>query len=47
MHRAGRIDTMAPPADDPTLFAMAGNILPLIFAGLMMVIAVAIGRRQS
>ena len=46
-HRAGRIDTIVPPADEPTLFALAGNVLPLLFAGLLIAIAVAIGRRRS
>ena len=36
---AGRLDTALPPAKAPTLFARFGNILPLGFAALLIVLA--------
>jgi len=46
LHRAGRIDGLIPPAAPPTLFAMLGNILPLAWAVLILLLArVAIRRR--
>ena len=45
MHRAGRIDTMLPPAHAPTLFARYGNILPVGFALLLLAAAIAFRRR--
>jgi apolipoprotein N-acyltransferase len=44
--RAGRIDGVIPPAAPPTLFATLGNILPLAWAVLILLLArVAIRRR--
>lgn len=45
MHRAGRIDTLLPPAHAPTLFARYGNILPVGFALLLLAAAIAFRRR--
>lgn len=44
-HVAGRIDTNLPTAHAPTLFARYGNILPLIFALLLLLAAIAFRRR--
>jgi apolipoprotein N-acyltransferase len=41
---AGRIDTMLPPARPPTLFARAGNIIPVIFGFLLIAAGIAAGR---
>ncbi len=46
MHRAGRIDTHTPPAYAPTLFARMGNILPLLWASLLIIAAIAIRFRR-
>jgi apolipoprotein N-acyltransferase len=46
MGAAGRIDTRLPPPHSPTLFARYGNILPLLFAALLLVLAIASGRRR-
>jgi apolipoprotein N-acyltransferase len=43
---ADRIDTRLPPPHAPTLFARYGNILPLIFAGLLLAFAIASARRR-
>jgi apolipoprotein N-acyltransferase len=43
---AGRIDTLVPVAHAPTLFARFGNILPLGFALLLAVSAIALARRR-
>ena len=43
---AGRIDTRLPPPHKPTLFARHGNILPLLFAGLLLVLAIASARAR-
>jgi apolipoprotein N-acyltransferase len=45
MHRAGRIDTVVPPAHAPTLFARHGNMLPVGFALLLLALAIAYRRR--
>ena len=45
MHRAGRIDTLVPPAHAPTLFARFGNRLPVGFALLLLALAIAFRRR--
>jgi apolipoprotein N-acyltransferase len=45
MHQAGRIDTVVPPAHAPTLFARHGNVLPVGFALLLLVLAIAFRRR--
>lgn len=42
----GRIDTRLPPPHEPTLFARYGNILPLLFAGLLLAFAIASGRAR-
>lgn len=42
---AGAIDALLPPAKEPTLFARAGNILPFLFALLLVGIAIAVRRR--
>lgn len=41
MHAAGRIDTLLPPPHAPTIFARHGNILPVGFALLLLVAAIA------
>ncbi len=46
MHQAGRIDTVLPAAHARTLFARYGNILPIGFALLLLLSAVAIGLRR-
>ena len=46
MGAAGRIDTRLPPPHSPTLFSQYGNILPLIFAGLLLALAIASRRRR-
>ncbi|MDX2209720.1 MAG: apolipoprotein N-acyltransferase [Sphingopyxis sp.] len=43
---AGRIDTRLPPPHEPTLFARYGNILPLLFASLLLAFAIASGRAR-
>ena len=45
MHKAGRIDTVVPPAHAPTLFARHGNMLPVGFALLLLALAIAFRRR--
>ncbi|WP_411339476.1 apolipoprotein N-acyltransferase [Sphingopyxis sp. J-6] len=45
MHRPGRIDTTLPPPHAPTLFARFGNLLPVGFALLLLVAAIAFRRR--
>ena len=45
MHTAGRIDTVVPKAHAPTLFARHGNSLPVGFALLLLVLAIAFRRR--
>ncbi|MEO7913960.1 MAG: apolipoprotein N-acyltransferase, partial [Novosphingobium sp.] len=45
---AGRLDGTVPPAHVPTLFAQAGNMLPLGWAAVLLVLSlVAIRRRQG
>lgn len=46
MGAAGRIDTRLPPAHQPTIFARHGNILSLLFAGFLFVLAIASARRR-
>lgn len=41
-HKAGHIDAMLPRAHPPTLFALWGNLVPLIFAGALALLAVAL-----
>ncbi|MEQ8311897.1 MAG: apolipoprotein N-acyltransferase [Sphingopyxis sp.] len=45
MHAAGRIDTVVPPAHEPTLFARFGNALPVGFALALLALAIAFRRR--
>jgi len=48
MHRAGRIDGYVPAAHRPTPFAHYGNILPLLFAGLLLAIGLMpLARRRA
>lgn len=41
-HSAGHIDATLPRAHPPTLFARFGNLLPLMFAGALLLLAVAL-----
>ena len=43
---AGRLDGMIPPAQAPTLFARAGNMLPLGWAMLLLVLSLVARRRR-
>ena len=43
--RAGVIDARLPPPRPPTLFARLGNVLPFLFALLLVAIAIAVGRK--
>jgi apolipoprotein N-acyltransferase len=45
LHRAGYLESGLPPALPPTLFARLGNLLPFLFAGLL--IAAAIASRRA
>ena len=45
MHEAGRIDAFVPKAHAPTPFARYGNVLPVAFALLLLVAAIAFRRR--
>nr|WP_243853919.1 apolipoprotein N-acyltransferase [Sphingopyxis panaciterrae] len=45
MHQAGRIDSFVPKPHPPTLFARYGNALPVGFALLLLVAAIAFRRR--
>ncbi len=45
MHAAGRIDTVVPPAHEPTLFARFGNALPVGLALALLALAIAFRRR--
>lgn len=38
-HQAGRLDGMIPPPDEPTLFARHGNVLPLLLAGVLILVS--------
>ncbi len=46
MHRADYIDGTIPPARAPTLFARAGNLLPLGWALLLLVLSLVASRRK-
>lgn len=46
MHEARRLEGHVPPASPPTLFAQAGNVLPLAWALLLLLGSVAILRRR-
>jgi apolipoprotein N-acyltransferase len=41
----GFIDSPLPPPGKATLFARLGNLLPLLFALLLVAVAVAVGRK--
>ena len=47
MHRAGRLDGVIPPAAPPTLFSRLGNILPLGWALLTLLLALVAMRRRA
>ena len=47
MHRAGRLDGVIPPAAAPTLFSRLGNILPLGWALLVLLLAYVAMRRRA
>ena len=44
-HEAGRLDGMIPPAAEPTPFARHGNVLPLVFAGMLFLVSLVALRR--
>ena len=44
--RAGRIDTVIPPARPATLFARLGNIVPVAFGFLLLFAGIAVGRSR-
>ena len=46
MHQARRLEGLVPPALPPTLFARAGNLLPLCWAGLLLLASLATLRRR-
>ena len=43
---AGRIDTTIPSARQPTLFARAGNLIPVLFGFLLLIAGIAVGRSR-
>ena len=43
---AGRIDTVIPPAREPTLFARAGHLIPVIFGFLLLIAGIAVARSR-
>jgi apolipoprotein N-acyltransferase len=45
-HVAGRLDGLIPPAHAPTLFARLGNMLPLCWALLLLVVSLVATRRR-
>jgi apolipoprotein N-acyltransferase len=47
MHRAGRLDGLVPPAAPPTLFARLGNLLPLGWALIVLLLARVAMRRRA
>lgn len=47
VHRAGRLDGVIPPAAPPTLFSRLGNILPLGWALLVLLLARVAMRRSA
>lgn len=44
-HTAGRLDGMIPPPHEPTLFARWGNLLPLLYAALLLAASAVALRR--
>ena len=47
MHQAGRLDGVIPPAAQPTPFSRLGNILPLGWALLVLLLALVAMRRSA
>ncbi len=47
MGNAGRIDEVIPPARTATLFALSGNIIPLLFAGVLLLLALVPAVRRT
>lgn len=45
--KADRLDGLVPPAHVPTLFARLGNMLPLAFAAVLLVLSLLVLRRSS
>lgn len=45
--KADRLDGMVPPAHVPTLFARLGNMLPLAFAAILLVLSLLVLRRAA
>ena len=43
-HRAARLDGLVPPAHSPTLFARLGNLLPLLWAALLVALSLVARR---
>ena len=43
---AGRIDTTIPVKRGPTIFARAGNIIPVLFGFLLVIAGIAVGRSR-
>ena len=43
---AGRIDATMPPPRPPTLFARAGNLIPVIFGFLLLIAGIAVARSR-
>lgn len=46
-HQAGRLDGILPGAHPPTLFARLGNILPLLWAAVLLAVALLASRRRG
>lgn len=46
-HRAGRLDGLVPPAHSLTLFARLGNLLPLLWAVLLIALSLVASRRRA
>lgn len=45
-HEAGALEAGLPPADGPTSFALYGNVVPILFALILLVSAIALQRRN-
>lgn len=46
-HRAGRLDGLVPPPAPPTLFALLGNVVPLAWALIVLLLARVAMRRRA
>lgn len=46
-HRAARLDGLVPPPHSPTLFARLGNLLPLLWAALLIALSLVASRRRA